>query len=85
MSQVKKLQSGGSAPINFDDLYNEEFNSYKFRSKDERKVRDAFGTLKSYIEANPNSFKYDPVVKRYTVTGPDNQALEGSPDDVRAN
>jgi hypothetical protein len=85
MSQVRKLQLGGSSTSDLDKALNEELALYKLKGTDERLVRDALARLRDHSQANPDSFKIDPVAKRYTVSGSDDQAFEGSPDDVRSN
>jgi len=85
MSQVRKLELGGSTTSDLDKALNEELALYKLKGTDERLVRDALARSRDHSQANPDSFKIDPVAKRYTVSGSDDRAFEGSPDDVRSN
>ena len=57
MALVKKLQSGGSPTPDLDDLINEEFSLFNFKTKDERQIRDAVVELRDYEQNNKGSFK----------------------------
>lgn len=87
MALVKILQKGNK--IDKDALNAEldkQISLYQLKGEDEQKVRGALAKFRDYF-ASPEgkSFSVDPLTKKYTVTGPNNQQFEGSPDEIHRN
>lgn len=87
MALMKKLQPGGTVDSNtLADQINSEISKFNFKSKDERRVREALSSILDY-RSNPEgkTFSVDRVTQKYTVTGEGAEKFTGSSDEVRSN
>jgi len=81
---IKKLLPGGTVDNTaLNAELDKELGSFQLKSKDERKVREALGQFRDYFSLpDGKSFSVDPVTQKYTITGANNEAFEGSPDEI---
>lgn len=82
---MRKFEPGGS--LDMDALNNQlnlEISKFKFKGKDEQRVREAVASLRDHISSSDdNIFTADRVSKKYTVSGEGSEKFNGSSDEIK--